>query len=64
MASIEPIEAEVAIKVAFEVAEEVAEHFNLEDPLQILKKSPLNSRVNTISTKPTKNSKKCWISYR
>ena len=60
-------EVEVSIKEvtkATVAAEVVAEAFNPEDPQQILKKNPLNSRVNTISIKPTKNSKKCWISYR
>lgn len=60
MASIEPIEVEVAIKVAFEVVEEVAEHFNLEDPLQILRKNLSHSMENMISTKATTNSRKFW----
>jgi len=60
-------EVEVPIKVATKaivVAEVVVVAFNLEGPQQILKKNLSNSRVNTISIKQTKNSKKCWISCR
>merc|ERR1712018_268167 len=60
MVSIEPIEVEVAIEEVFEVVEEIVEHSNLEDPLQILIKGPLNSMQNMILTKLTTNSKKFW----
>lgn len=54
---------EAAIKATV-VAEEAAEAFSLDDPLPTPKKNPSNSRENTISTKLTKNSKKCWKNYR
>ena len=48
----------VALTKVIEAVVAVAEDSNPEDLLEARKK-PLNLKVNTISTKPMKNSKKC-----
>lgn len=48
----------VALTKVIEAVVAVAEDSNPEDLLEA-KKKPLNLKVNTISTKPMKNSKKC-----